>query len=290
MFAPLKSEIRVGDLLRGVIVQAANDACLVLAEGLAGGEPAFVERMTKLGAKIGLTSTHFANATGFSDPSQKTTARDLARMARFLIEAHPDIYAIYSEKEFTWNRIRQTNRNPLLSAGVGADGLSTGASEGGGYGLAASATRDGRRLILIIQGLDSVADRADEAKKLIEWGFSSFKDRQLFAQGEVVGTAVVFGGTSWTVPLVADKAITVPVRTDGPDQLEARILYDGPVPAPIEPNAPIGRLHIAREGAPALDVPLHAQLAVPRGSLARRAAGALYEMAIGLVRAPARTP
>jgi D-alanyl-D-alanine carboxypeptidase (penicillin-binding protein 5/6) len=288
MFAALKSRIRVADLLRGAIVQAANDACLILAEGLAGSEPAFVERMNKLAAKLQLSATRFTNVTGFADPQQKTNARDLAKIARYLIENHPEVYAIYSETEFTWNKIRQLNRNPLLTLVPGADGLSTGASEAGRFGLAASAVRDGRRLLLVMQGLESSKERAEEAQKVMEWGFSSFVEKQLFAEGEVVGEARVFGGSTWSVPLVAAGPIRVPVRTDAPDKLEARILYDGPVPAPIPAGARIGRLAISRDGVPALDVPLMAKQDVAKGGLTSRAMGALYEMTIGLVRAPVR--
>jgi D-alanyl-D-alanine carboxypeptidase (penicillin-binding protein 5/6) len=218
------------------------------------------------------------------------TARDLAKLARYLLDEHPAIYAIYAEKEFTWNKIRQRNRNPLLAADAGADGLVTGASDGAGFGLAASSRRDGRRLILVMQGLETSKARADEAKKLLDWGFSGFTEKQVFAEGEVVGEARVFGGESWTVPLVADGAVMLPVRTDGNDRLEARLIYDGPVPAPIAAGAPIGRLRIAREGAPALELPLKAKDSVAAGGMGKRAAGALYEMTIGLVRAPVKTP
>jgi D-alanyl-D-alanine carboxypeptidase (penicillin-binding protein 5/6) len=288
MFAALKSRIRVADLLRGAIVQAANDACLILAEGLAGREQAFVDRMNKLAARLQLGTTKFSNVTGFADPQQKTSARDLAKVARYLIEKHPEVYAIYSEPEFTWNKIRQLNRNPLLTTVPGADGISTGASEGGSFGLVASAIRDGRRLLLVMQGLDSSKERAEEAQKLMEWGFSSFAEKQLFAEGEIIGEARVFGGSRWSVPVVAAGPVKVPVRTDAPDKLEARILYDGPIPAPIAAGAPIGRLAIFRDGVPALEVPLMAKIDIDRGGLTSRAMGALYEMTIGLVRAPVR--
>jgi D-alanyl-D-alanine carboxypeptidase (penicillin-binding protein 5/6) len=288
MFAALKSRIAVSDLLRGAMIQAANDACLILAEGLAGSEPAFVERMNARAAELGMAKTRFTNATGFQDPGQKTTARDLVRLARHLIEERPEVYRIYAEKEFTWNRIRQLNRNPLLVQDLGADGLATGASESAGYGLAASAVRDGRRLLLVMHGLPSAKDRAEEAKKLMDWGFGAFAPRELFAAGETVGTARVFGGASWSVELVSKKPVVIPVRTDAEDDLSARIVYDGPVPAPVNSGDAIGTLGISRKGTPPMRVPLHARTDVAKGGMASRALGGLYEITIGLVLPPAR--
>jgi D-alanyl-D-alanine carboxypeptidase (penicillin-binding protein 5/6) len=287
MFAALRSQVRVSDLLRGIMVQAANDACLVLAEGLAGGEPAFVERMNALAARIGMSGTTFVNATGFAAPRQTTTARDLARLARYLIEVHPQIYAIYAEKEFTWNKIRQLNRNPLVQE-MGADGLATGANEAAGYGLTGSIQRNNRRLLMVMHGLKTSKDRAGEAARLVEWGFGSFAEKELFSAGEVVGEARVFGGDQWSVPLVADGPVVVPVRTDGPDSLAARIVYDGPVPAPVKAGERIGALEVSREGTPPMRIALKAKSEIAVGGLARRALAALYEITIGLVVPPAR--
>lgn len=284
MFAALKSRIRVADLLRGAMVQAANDACLIMAEGIAGSEDAFVVRMNALAAAIGMTHTHFSNVTGFADPDQHTTARDLAVLVQYLVDHHPQIYAVYGEKEFTWNRIRQLNRNPLLTAVAGTDGGATGASDSAGFGLAASAMRDGRRLVLVVHGLKSVKERADEAARILEWGFKSFEPKEMFAAGETIGEASVFGGTSWTVPLVADGPVRLPVRTDSKDQLQARIVYDGPLPAPVRRGDAVGRLQVLREGIVALEIPVRAGADVPVGGLGKRALDALYEFGVGLVR------
>jgi D-alanyl-D-alanine carboxypeptidase (penicillin-binding protein 5/6) len=284
MFAALRSRIRVADLLRGAMVQAANDACLILAEGIAGSEAAFVERSNKLAQSLGLSNTRFTNVTGFADPKQTTTARDLARLGLALIDTYPQIYAIYSEKEFTWNKIRQLNRNPLLAQNEGADGITTGSSDNAGFGLVASAVRNGRRLMLVLHGLASAKERADEAKRLLDWGFGSFALREAFAAGEPVGEVEVFGGASWRVPVAASAPVKILVRTDAKDGLAARIVYDGPIPAPIRSGDAMGRLQILREGASALEVPLRAVADVPVGSLPKRALGSMYEMAIGLVR------
>src|SRR5690606_25015869 len=174
------------DLLRGVIVQSGNDACVVLAEGIAGSEEAFAELMNEKAREIGLTNSHFTNATGWPDPNQRVTSRDLATLAKRIIEDHPEFYHYYSEKEFTWHDIRQGNRNPLLYRNIGADGLKTGHTEEAGYGLTASAVQNERRLILVVNGLPSMQARADESDRLLSWGFREFDNYNLFKAGDVV--------------------------------------------------------------------------------------------------------
>src|SRR3546814_548920 len=200
MFVEVGSQVRVEDLLRGVIVQSGNDACIVLAEGLAGSEEAFAEIMNETGREFGMTGSHFTNATGWPDPDQRVTARDLATLAKRTILDHPEYYHYYGEKEFTWSDIRQGNRNPLLYRDIGADGLKTGHTEEAGYGLTASAVQDGRRLILVVNGLPSMQARADESDRLLSWGFREFDNYALFKAGDTVDEATVWPGAAETAP------------------------------------------------------------------------------------------
>lgn len=284
MFAALKSTIAVSDLLRGLAVQAGNDACIILAEGLDGSQEKFAARMTALAKRIGMAHSSFRNATGAAEPGQVSTLQDIARALTFLIESHPESYALLGEPVFTWNKIRQTNRNPLYTANLGVDGGMAAGSEATGFGLAVSAKRGEQRLILVMLGLKSTKERNDEAKRILDWAFTSFKSRQLFAGDETIGTARVFGGEAWSVELTADKPVSVLARSDGPEVLEARIVYDGPVPAPVRKGERIGHLIVTRDGTPCLDEPLFAAADVAMGGMTRRALDAIYEIGVGLVR------
>jgi len=284
MFAPVKSRVRVADLLRGAIVQAANDACYALSEGMTGKLDGLVPRMNALAAEIGLHHTVFRNVTGFADSEQTTTARDLATLIAWLRTNEPEVFAIYGEKDFTWNKIRQTNRNPLLTLDLGVDGGSTGASETAGFGLVISAVHGAQHFILVLHGLKSVNERAEEAKRLLQWAEESFEPKTAFAKGAVVARAAVFGGSTAEVPLVADHDVDVLTLKQEEEKLTAQVVYDGPVEAPIRTGDVVGRLRIMREGQVSLEVPLHAAADVPVGSLPRRAFGAIYELGVGLVR------
>lgn len=250
MFVRVNSDVRIEDLLRGVIVQSGNDASIVIAEGIAGTEEAFAERMTERGRQIGLESTVFRNATGWPDPEHVTTARDLAKLARFLIRQYPEFYPYYSEKEFTYGKsldgkpITQGNRNPLLYKSIGADGLKTGHTEASGYGLAASASRDGRRLVLVVNGLDSVRARSSETERLINWGFQVFDNYQLFQAGETVEDAKVWLGDAVTVPLVIEEDLTITIPKTARRNMKVQVIYESPVPAPIEAGTTIGRVEV----------------------------------------------
>jgi serine-type D-Ala-D-Ala carboxypeptidase (penicillin-binding protein 5/6) len=283
MFAAVKSRVRVDDLLRGIIVQAANDACLALSEGIAGQQEGLVPRMNALAAQIGLRDSSFRNVTGFADAKQLTTARDLATLLTWLRLNEPEVYAIYQEKDFTWNKIRQTNRNPLLSAGLGVDGGVTGASDSAGYGLIVSAVHGDQHFILVLHGFKSVAERAAEAKRVLQWAEGTFQPKTIFTKGEVVGEASVFGGLAASVPLVADRDVTLLVNTEADEKLTGKLLYDGPLEAPIFNGALAGRLQILREDQVSLEIPLYASGDIPIGSLPQRAFGAIYELGIGLV-------
>lgn len=284
MFAQLNSRIKLSDLLRGLIVQSGNDAAIAIGEGIAGSEENFGRMMTARAKEIGLTRSTFRNATGYSAPDQKVTARDLSKLALHLIETYPDLYKIFSEREFTWNKIKQQNRNPLLSLDIGADGLKTGYLEESGYGLTGSAVQNGQRLIMVVSGLKTARDRAAESRKLMEWGFRAFEPRQVFTAGETVADASVYGGAQGSVPLVAKKPVRVLLPRGTGDRITAKAVYDGPLVAPVEEGQAIGRLRIMRGDTQALDQPLYAGASVPAGSIPQRALDAALEVGTGLFR------
>ena len=258
MFVEVGNQVRVEDLLRGVIVQSGNDACIVLAEGLAGSEDAFAEQLNATAREIGLTSSHFMNATGWPDDNHYVTARDLATLARHIIVDHPEHYHYYSEKEFTWADIRQGNRNPLLYKNIGADGLKTGHTEAAGYGLTASAVQNGRRLILVVNGLPSVKARADESERLMSWGFREFNNYALFKAGDTVDDAPVWLGDEDTVPLTIAEDLTVTLPRNDRNGMQVSVVYDSPVPAPIPAGQEIAKLRISWPGGVPVEVPLQA--------------------------------
>ena len=285
MFAILHSRIAVNDLLHGAIIQSGNDACMVLAEGIAGNERAFADKMTKRARELGLTQSTFANSNGLPDPGNKMTVRELAKLARYIIQTYPEFYKLFGEKEFTWNKIRQPNRNPLLTSLEGADGLKTGYTKDGGYGMVGSAVQNGIRLIVVVNGLEDPEDRASEAKKMLEWGFRNFEARTLFAAQQPVGYAKVFGGDSRSVKLASPEPIKVMVQKNGTDKLIARLVYNGPVRAPIEPGQRIGLVKVWRGGNIAVEAPIYAAESVGTGSTMRRAIDGVSELVIGMFRA-----
>jgi len=249
MFVKVGSRITVEDLLRGIIVQSGNDACIVVAEGLAGSEGAFAAEMTARAAELGLTDSNFVNATGWPDDSHVMSSRDLARLAEILIENYPEYYPLFAERSFEYNGIAQQNRNPLLSQNIGADGLKTGHTEASGYGLTVSAKRDDRRLVLVLNGLDSSAKRAREAERLLEWGFRSFDGYPLFTPGEVVEQAPVWLGDRRTVPLVLAEKLTVTLPRSARARMNVSVAYEAPIAAPIAKGRPIGALTVTAPGA-----------------------------------------
>src|ERR1700710_630472 len=287
MFAALHSRVAVDDLLHGAIIQSGNDSCMILAEGIAGNEKAFAELMTKRARELGLTKSTFANASGLPDPGNRMTVRELAKLARHIIQTYPDFYKLFNEREFTWNKIRQQNRNALLNSLEGADGLKTGFTKEGGYGMVGSAVQNGMRLIVVVNGVDDPDDRVTEAKKLLEWGFRNFEGRTLFAAQQPVGYARVFGGESRSVKLASPEPIRVMVQKNGSDKLIARIVYNGPVPAPIEPGQRIGFVKVWRGANVAVEAPVYAAESVATGSTVRRAIDGASELVIGMFRAGA---
>jgi D-alanyl-D-alanine carboxypeptidase (penicillin-binding protein 5/6) len=288
MFAAIHSRIAIDDLLRGMIIDNGNDSAMVLAEGLAGNEREFGAMLTKRARDLGLTQSSFANATGMADPGNRMSVRDIAKLARHVILTYPDNYKLYSEREFIWNKIRQQNRNPLLNAMAGSDGLIAGSTKDGGYGAVTSAVQDGVRLIVVVNGLDDPDDRVTEAKKLLDWGFRSFELRTLFEPQHLVGYAKVFGGDSRSVGLASREPVSLMVQKSGGDKLIARIVYDGPVQAPIVPGQPVGVVRVWRGGNIAVETPLYTTEAVGVGSTMRRAFDGLSELVIGLIRSGTR--
>ena len=284
MFAQVNSQIRVEDLIRGLVVQSGNDAAIVFAEQLAGSESAFGDMMTKWARELGMEKSTFRNPWGRYDPNQKVTAREMAMLADHVIRTYPDLYKYFGEKEFTWNKIRQQNRNPLLFMELGADGLKTGFIEDSGYGLVGSAVQNGQRLIVVINGCKSAKERAEEARKLLQWGFRAFEAKQIFAAGEAVGSAKVYGGERGDVPLLASGPVKVLLPRGSGEKLSGRIVYDGPLIAPVEEGKQVARLKIMRGQTLALDLPLTTGDSVAVGSLPRRAMDAGLEYATILFR------
>jgi D-alanyl-D-alanine carboxypeptidase (penicillin-binding protein 5/6) len=250
MFVRVKDDIKVEDLLRGIIVQSGNDASIVVAEGLAGSDETFADQMTERAREIGLQDTVFRNATGWPDPDHVTSARDLAKLAAYLIREYPDFYSYYSEKEFTYGKsldgkpITQGNRNPLLYKSVGADGLKTGHTEASGFGLTASAIRGDRRLVMVINGLNSVRARSSESERLINWGFQVFDNYPLFQAGETVENAKVWLGDAGTVPLVIEDELTITFPKSARRNMKVKVIYDSPIPAPFDAGMQVARLEV----------------------------------------------
>jgi D-alanyl-D-alanine carboxypeptidase (penicillin-binding protein 5/6) len=284
MFAALNSRVSVKDLLYGVMIQSGNDACIVLAEGIAGSELAFADMMNRRAKEIGLTQSQFANSTGLHDTNHNMTVRELAKLAQHIIRTYPDQYKIYGEREFTWNKVRQQNRNPLLSMGIGADGMKTGFIKEAGYGLVGSAVNNNLRLIVVGNGFKSAKERGDEMRKLLEWGFRAFEARALFAAGETVGEAKMYGGEKGRVPLVSPTPIRLLVPRAMSEKLSAKVTYSGPVMAPVEAGKRIGTLKVSRGDNVVLEVPLQAGETVGTGSLQQRAFDAMGEMVINVFR------
>jgi len=277
MFVELHNMIKIDDLIKGVIVQSGNDACIVLAEGLAGSEPAFAEQMNKKAKEIGLTATNLTNATGWPDPNHYVTARDLAILAERLIKDFPEYYHYYSIRDFQYHGIKQGNRNPLLYRGIGADGLKTGHTDAAGYGLTGSAEREGRRLILVVNGLPSMQARADESARLIEWGFREFNTYALFKAGDTIEQVPVWLGAQDTVPVTVPNDLKVTMaRADRPN-MKVTLVSNAPVQAPIRKGDPVGKVIISAPGAPAKEVPVVAAQDVEKlGFFGRAVAAAKY--------------
>lgn len=284
MFAKLKSTIRLEDLVRGVIIQSANDGAIVIAEGMAGSEEKFAERMNERATELGLKNSTFKNPTGLPANGQVSTVRDLVRLGEHIWRTYPQFYRIYSEREFAWNGITQRNRNPLLGADIGADGMKTGFTEESGYAIVGSVARGDTRLFLAMSGLTSEKERADEALKLLRWGLDGFKREPVFPAGQTIGAVKLYGGTKTSLLVRAAGPVSVPIPNDSTDRLTARIVYHGPVMAPVEEGAPVGSLKVTVGDMISQETPLYAAESVGVGSLQQRAWDATKELAVGWLR------
>lgn len=242
MFLELGSKVSVRDLLRGVIIQSGNDACIVLAENISGSQEAFAEEMTRRAQELGLESAKFENPTGLYSENHRISAADLAKLAYLSITDFPEYYSLYAEKEFTWNGIRQPNRNPLLGEVNGADGLKTGHLEISGYGLVGSAVRDGKRRIIVLNGLESKADRASEARRVMRAAFVDFKVVEVVQPDQIVGEAEVYLGKTKTVPLKSTELVKAALHADSIRDIKVEVVYDGPLKAPLNEGDVVGKI------------------------------------------------
>jgi len=282
MFAPLNSMVAIGDLIPGITVQSGNDACIVLAEGIAGTEEAFVKQMNEYAKEIGLTRSHFANSTGLPADGHLMTARELAMLAHYLIKTYPDYYHYFGQKDFKFGKHTYTNRNPLIFSDLGVDGLKTGFIEAAGYGLVASAKRGDQRLIIVVNGLDSKKEREEEPRKLIEWGFKNFKPFRLFDQGETVSDALVWGGTQHYVPLVGQGSINIILPATADPRIKAAIVYNGPIKAPIRKGDKVAVLRVtSADSTSTNDIPLYAGDDIDQSNFAMRGLDSLLVLAFG---------
>ena len=280
MFVPLGGSVKVEDLIRGIIVQSGNDAAIVLAEALGGSEEQFVEQMNAKAKQLGLTHSFFKNCTGWPDPEQHMSCRDIATLSGAIIRDFPEYYHYDAEKTFRYDGIEQGNRNPMVQKGT-ADGLKTGHTDAGGYGLVASSNRNGRRLILVLNGLESMHQRAEESERLMDWGFFNFEDVMLFSSGDVIEHVPVWLGTEPAVPVVAGRDLTVTMPRNWRKKASVKLSYDAPLTAPVGKGDTVGQLTLTGDGVPHLDVPLLAAADVPRLGLPGRAMAVLSKYVTG---------
>jgi D-alanyl-D-alanine carboxypeptidase (penicillin-binding protein 5/6) len=280
MFVQIGTNVKVEDLIRGMIVQSGNDACIVLAEAIAGSEEGFAELMNQKAKELGLTNSYFRNSTGWPDPEHRMSCRDIAKLATRIIQDFPEYYHYDSEKSFTYNGIEQGNRNPLVQKGS-ADGLKTGHTEEGGYGLVVSSQRNGRRVIVVLNGMTSMHQRAEESERLMEWAFREFEDVTLFTAGDVVDRAPVWLGGSPSVPLVGGRDLVVTMPRNWRKNATISVSYEAPLRAPIARGDAIGKLSVSGQGVPVMEVPLLAGADVPKLGLPGRAIAVMSHYVTG---------
>ncbi len=286
MFVEAGTQVPVEALIQGIVVQSGNDACVVVAEGLAGSEETFAQQMTKRAQQLGMNSSSFRNASGWPEDGHVMSARDLVTLARHIIDEFPEYYKYFQETEFTWNGIRQPNRNPLLTQGIGADGLKTGHTSEAGYGLVGSAVQNGQRIVFMMGGLGSDRERADETEAVVKWAFGAYDPVEFFAGGAEVTQADVWLGAAPTVPLVAPADLQMLVPREERANVHARVIYNGPIEAPIAKGQKLGLLKVDVPGHDPVDFDLVAGQDVARGGILTRinaAARLTRDRAVGLV-------
>ena len=281
MFAELNSEIPLEDLIRGIIVQSANDGCIIIAEGMAGSEQAFAGLMNERARRIGLTNSNFTNSTGLPDEAQYVSLRDLSKLARYIIREYPQYYRYYKEAEFEWNNIKQSNRNPLLKMNIGADGMKTGYTEASGFAIVGTAVREDKRLITVLSGMTSKRQRAEEARKILDWGFRAFEKISLFDTNEIIGQANVYGGEKSGVDVVGKGPVEIYLPIGNRDKLRARIVYTGPLLPPVEEGQKVATLKVWIGDELSQETQLYAAETVEQGGIKRRATDAIKELLFG---------
>jgi serine-type D-Ala-D-Ala carboxypeptidase (penicillin-binding protein 5/6) len=281
MWVALNSDVAVDDLLKGIIVQSGGDACVVVAEGLGSSEAGFADMMNARAKELGLTHSHFVNSSGLPDPGQYMSSEDLAKLSAHIIRSYPEYYKYFAIKEFTWSNIRQPNRNTLIGEATGVDGLKTGHTEAGGYGIVASAQRNGRRLILVINGMKSEHARIDEARRLLDIGFREFKDYRIARKGDVIATADLWGGTKDDVGITVRDPLTVMMPVESRPQMKVKFRYDGPIHAPVTAGQQIGTITVSVPGKPDKTVPAIASEGVPANGFLDRMMTGLQVLVFG---------
>ena len=284
MFAPVNSDISVLDLLRGMIVANGNDAAIALAEGISGSEEKFADLMNERAKELGLNSSHFVNATGLPQNGQYTTASDVICLSRYIATHYPKYFKIYSEPEITWSKITQRNKNPLFAMDIGAQGLANAYSDSSGFSTSVVIQNNNRQLFLVLNGIKKEKDRPIEAAKLLNWGMTAFEFKQVFPKGAIVGYARVFGGIMPVVPLSVKEPVDILMNIEKKPVISAKIIYHGPLDAPISPDVEVGKLQIFANKTVLLEKPVFTVNEVAETGLVGKAKDALYELTIGWLR------
>jgi len=256
MFLSIGDNVSVENLIKGIVIQSGNDACIVVAENIAGSEEDFADLMNETAKKIGLKNSSFANSTGLPHPDQRMSMEDLAILSRHIIKEFPNLYHYFKEKEFVYNNIKQGNRNPLLYTMKGADGLKTGHTEEAGFCLAASATKKGRRLIEVMSGMNSNQERSEESERLMSWGFREFNNYKLFNKGQVVAQADVWYGKDKKVNLIVSEDVLKTIRAASKNHINVTAEFDSPITAPIKAGQKLGNLKIEITDQRTIEIPL----------------------------------
>ena len=281
MMVPVNTKVTVDELIQGIVIQSGNDAAMCVAEGMAGSIPAFARMMNDEAKRIGLTKSTFTNASGLPDPQQLMSARDLAVLARYIIDEYPDYYPVFAQKEFLYRKHRFINRNPLLFQNIGADGLKTGHTAAAGFGLVGSAVQDDKRLTVVVSGLEKADQRKEEAVKLLNWGFNSFNTVRLYDANEVIGQARVWGGKVWYVPLAANADVTFTVpKFPANQKISAEIVYKAPLKPPVKKGDQVATLKLSSSTSASTELPLYATEDVQKGGIVREGLDSLVLMAL----------